>query len=78
LPLRAVIVLERGESFALERSHDAVSLLEGVVTESPDAEELRRQLGACMTMTRVAALLEARIPAGMSSRETAGRLLAAL
>jgi hypothetical protein len=79
LPLYAVFVLERDEPLSIERSHDAVSLFDATVDPGePGAEWLLRQFGTCMTVTRVARLLEARIPAGMTSAEAAAHLLAAL
>jgi hypothetical protein len=79
LPLRAVIVLDRGEAFVVDRSPDALSLLEHAVEAgSRGPEQLEWQIGTCMTITRVAALLEAQVPPGMDASETARRLFAAL
>jgi hypothetical protein len=79
LPLSAVFLLEAGARFEVERSYDAVALFEVSVDHGyPGAEWLLRQFGTCMTVTRMARLLEARIPDGLAPGEVATRLLAAL
>jgi hypothetical protein len=80
LPLHVVFVLERGRApFSVERTYDAVSLFDATIDPGDGgAEWLLRQFGTCMTVTRVARLLEARIPEGMGSGEVATHLLAAV
>jgi hypothetical protein len=79
VPLRAVVVLDRGEEFVVDRSPDALTLLaDAVEAGAGGPEQLQRQLGTCMTITRFSALLEAQVPEGMDASELARRLVAAL